>query len=84
MSSVACDAHGERAWKGTLVCAREDGGCGRVYQTKDEAAPFFAPQHCTCGEQLMPRRDVPFPEDKFTARPICGSCFDEQAKQALQ
>ncbi len=47
---LTCESHGDRRWQGHVVCD----GCGRVYQTKSETAPRFAPKRCSCGAALMP------------------------------
>lgn len=74
--NLKCGAHGEREWLGDVVCADDGGGCGAVYQTRDEAAPKFAPADCVCGAPLMPREREGAPDrEHFTARLICHACF---------
>jgi hypothetical protein len=47
---LKCETHGNRRWKGHVMCD----GCGRAYQTESEYLPRVAPRICACGKQLMP------------------------------
>lgn len=62
-----CAEHGTEEWQGDIVCD----ACGQVFQTKDEAAPRYAPEVCLCGLRLMPTKRA-FLE--FTGRPVCSGC----------
>lgn len=72
---IFCAEHGNAEWQGHVVCAQDVGGCGRVFQTKDSAAPLYAPTKCPCGQQLMPAGSS---RQDFTARAICAHCFEER------
>jgi hypothetical protein len=50
---LRCESHGNRRWEGHILCE----ACGRVYQTKDAAKPYFAPEVCACGAIVMQRAD---------------------------
>lgn len=69
---IACHTHGRTKWQGHLVC--DD--CGRVYQTKDKAKPYYAsvtyplssiraPGTCICGARLMPPPEIAIGDDPF-------------------
>jgi hypothetical protein len=84
---LLCATHGSHPWRGDVVCALDVGGCGRVYQTRDDSLPLFAPYDCVCGAALMPtpprRADGSGPRvrtkgRKHTARAICDACFEER------
>ncbi len=81
---IFCAEHGNAEWQGHVVCAQDVGGCGRVFQTKDSAAPCFAPYNCPCGAPLMPGKPVKNiaeqtpSREKVTARAICPRCFEER------
>jgi hypothetical protein len=47
---LRCATHGDRRWKGHVMC----GACGRIYQTESTYLPRAAPRVCACGKQLMP------------------------------
>jgi hypothetical protein len=75
---IQCKEHKWVDWEGHVVCS----DCLRVYQTKDESKPLFAPMVCVCGSKLMPDRN---PGDggkgkkkKFSARSCCPACFEER------
>ena len=80
---VDCGTHGNRAWKGEIVCAQ----CGRLFKS-----PALAPKRCVCGAQLLPLGNAAAStttvsdlyKDKspgdaikadFTARVCCSDCF---------
>lgn len=70
---IRCEKHGVVTWRGHIIC----GGCGRVYQTNDPNAVFYAPETCLCHSRLMPRDDAEL-EDKmitFSACACCPTCY---------
>jgi len=81
MTTIECDDHERVEWEGHIVCAN----CERVYQTKDDELPRFAPMICACGQKLMPDRD---PEQRksidFSARPCCPKCYQERSESLLR
>lgn len=50
---IKCRDHQWVDWEGHVVCSE----CNRVYQTKDDELPHFAPMVCACGVKLMPGKD---------------------------
>jgi hypothetical protein len=87
MKQLRCDTHGTATWRGHVICAKDAGGCGRVFQTSEMMKPLFAPYNCECGQPLMSsppmsagRFAAHLRRDTFTARAICAACFDERAK----
>jgi hypothetical protein len=81
---LRCDTHGAEPWQGDVTCAPDAGGCGAVYQTRDDKLPHFAPYDCPCGAPLMPHKPDgggqlgPGKRSNFTARSICSKCFAER------
>lgn len=90
---IKCRDHQWVEWEGDVVCS----GCNRVYQTKDDELPHFAPMVCECGMKLMPDVVVPdgvrYPtggdtrrgkkKQKFSARACCPECFERQTSVQL-
>ena len=79
---IACATHGTNSWDGEVMCARDKGGCGRVWKLTDESRcpPLECGDECTCGKTLHAgNEDSP-------AMPICPTCFvqkwHEQQTQA--
>lgn len=73
---IACGTHGKVVWKGEVICAKEHGGCGRVWCLADEDHPLHPPDelgtNCACGKSFMVQDDGP-------ARAICPMCFTKLA-----
>ena len=65
---MACDVHGQVAWRGDIRCER----CGRVFLQ----GPSFIdlPDRCPCGADLLP----PHPGAPFSGRPACPVCAQGQ------
>lgn len=77
--TVFCAGHGRLPWEGNIVCAQDEGGCGRVYQTSSAVVLHYAPYDCFCGEPLMPSRvEGGGARTSYTARAICAECFRER------
>lgn len=51
---LKCVTHGDRVWKGHVICD----ACGRVYQTQSDYLPRAARDICLCGKDLMPKDPV--------------------------
>lgn len=94
LRKIECAEHGSEPWRGDVVCAIDAGGCGRLYQTRDDQTPHFAPFICPCGKQLMPKPTSRDDEGEvlvlmrvaahgvsndWTARAVCSHCFEENA-----
>lgn len=62
MRRISCGNHGMVIWRGEVVCARDLGGCGRVYRLSDDP-----PEKCPCGEPMKGGRAIV---------PICHKCFE--------
>jgi len=71
-----CSVHGKTPWEGTVVCAEDEGGCGRVWHLANENDPLYPPAElgdkCRCGKALGAEEESP-------ARAICGPCFEALA-----
>ena len=70
---MRCDKHGLVRWKGHVIC----GGCGRVYQTVDPGAPFYAPETCECAARLMPKDNAEANDASvdFQVCALCPTCY---------
>lgn len=70
---LTCEKHGLVTWKGHIICD----GCGRVYQTNDPNAVFYAPETCECTARLMPHDTVETKDAtiKFAACVFCPTCY---------
>jgi hypothetical protein len=56
-----CADHGARVWQGHVMCD----ACGRVFQTKSDKQPRFAPPKCPCGSALIPPPSAKIGDDLF-------------------
>jgi hypothetical protein len=64
-----------------VICARDAGGCGRVWKLIDPNAHTPPPElgkKCVCGAQLVVERDPALDAPTPTARAICGDCYAER------
>ncbi len=79
MRKIKCGHHGTRKWKRHISCA----GCGRVFDQKEaEVLVKYNENLCPCGLKLMPEKGKP--EDDFSARAICPSCYRKSKKENIK
>ncbi len=73
IKKVQCSTHGSTPWNGQVVCAKNWGGCGRLWHLGDETHERHPPAElnslCVCGKLLGSHKDSP-------SRAVCPQCFE--------
>lgn len=73
LAFIECSEHGTAEWTGQVVCAKDQGGCGRVWHLGEDerSPPDGLGSKCVCGAELSHEDN-----DDAASRSICPGCFD--------